>query len=112
MRQQFIDVITILKQHSQLENTAETRFQILDYKFVPRTPQRLISSSRERQSHSPSFSEIVFTYKLYLCPAVLSLLLPNGLEYVQYIKLPQIYRIRKLFGVLITHTKVSLETMT
>jgi hypothetical protein len=48
---QFIDVIAILKQHSQLENTAETRFQIC-YKFVPRTPQRLISSSRERQSHS------------------------------------------------------------
>jgi hypothetical protein len=55
---QFIDVIAILKQHSQLENTAETRFQdFRDYKFVPRTPQRLISSSRERQSHSPaSFS--------------------------------------------------------
>jgi hypothetical protein len=48
---QFIDVIAILKQHSQL-NTAETRFQdFRDYKFVPRTPQRLISNS-ERQSHS------------------------------------------------------------
>jgi hypothetical protein len=35
----FIDVIAILKQHSQLENTAETRFQdFRDYKFVPRTP--------------------------------------------------------------------------
>jgi hypothetical protein len=44
---QFIDVIAILKQHSQL-NTAETRFQdFRDYKFVPRTPQRLISSSRD-----------------------------------------------------------------
>jgi hypothetical protein len=55
---QFIDVIAILKQHSQLENTAETRFQdFRDYKFVPRTPPSIISSSRERQSHSPaSFS--------------------------------------------------------
>jgi hypothetical protein len=53
---QFIDVIAILKQHSQLENTAETRFQdFRDYKFVPRTPACLISS-RERQSHSASFS--------------------------------------------------------
>jgi hypothetical protein len=54
----------ILKQHSQLENTAETRFQdFRDYKFVPRTPQRLISSnSRERQSHSLVFlSQIVFS---------------------------------------------------
>jgi hypothetical protein len=44
-------VIAILKQHSQLENTAETRFQdFRDYKFVPRTPQRLAVA--ERQSHS------------------------------------------------------------
>jgi hypothetical protein len=36
-------MIAILKQHSQLENTAETRFQdFRDYKFVPRTPQRLM----------------------------------------------------------------------
>jgi hypothetical protein len=50
MSKQFIDVIAILKQHS-LENTAETRFQdFRDYKFVPRTPQRLIKVKRERQS--------------------------------------------------------------
>jgi hypothetical protein len=73
---QFIDVIAILKQHSQLENTAETRFQdFRDYKFVPRTPQRLISSSRERQNILLVFlsRKLFFTYKLYLCPAVLSL---------------------------------------
>jgi hypothetical protein len=47
-------MIAILK-HSQLENTAETRFQdFKDYKFVPRTPQRLISS-RERRNYSLSF---------------------------------------------------------
>jgi hypothetical protein len=51
----FIDMIAILKQHSQLEILLKQDFKILeDYKL--RTPQRLISSSRERQSHSCWFS--------------------------------------------------------
>jgi hypothetical protein len=38
-------MIAIFKKN-HLENTAETRFQdFKDYKFVPRTPQRLISNS-------------------------------------------------------------------
>jgi hypothetical protein len=52
MRPSNLSMIAILKQHSQLENTAETRFQdFRDYKFVPRTPQRLISSSLNDRAH-------------------------------------------------------------
>jgi hypothetical protein len=49
-------MIAIFKK-KQLENTAETRFQdFKDYKFVPRTPQRLISNSPTTELFPVGFS--------------------------------------------------------